>query len=53
MGRPKIPLGSGSIEVSPIIRYKDAIKARVSTMYVRERAFIKLHASLPQPNLHR
>ena len=24
--RPKIPLGSGSIEASPIIRYKDAIK---------------------------
>ena len=35
MGRPKIPLGSGSIEASPIIRYKDAIKARVSTMYLR------------------
>ena len=40
MGRPKIPLGSGSVEASPIIRYKDAIKARVSTMYVRERAFM-------------
>ena len=28
IGRPKIPLGSGSFEASPIIRYKDAIKAR-------------------------
>ena len=38
--RPKIPLGSGSFEASPIIRYKDAIQAHVSTMYVRERAFM-------------
>ena len=30
----------GSIEASPIIRHKDAIKAHVSTMYVRERAFM-------------
>ena len=27
IGRPKIPLGSGSIEASPIIRHKDATKA--------------------------
>ena len=38
--RPKNPLGSGSIEASLIIRYKDAIKACVSTMCVRERAFM-------------
>ena len=31
IGRPKIPQGSGSIEASLIIRYKDAIKARVRT----------------------
>ena len=31
IGRPKIPLGSGSIEASPVIQCKDAIKARVST----------------------
>ena len=40
IGRPKVPVGSGSPEASPIIRYKDAVKARVSTMYVRERAFM-------------
>ena len=38
--RPKIPLGSGSIEPRPVIGYQDAIKAHVSTMYVRERAFV-------------
>ena len=38
--KTKIPLGSGSIEASPIIRYKDAMKACVSTMYVQERAFM-------------
>ena len=40
MGWPKIPLGSESIEERPIIGYKDAIKFRVSTMYVRKRVFM-------------
>ena len=40
IGRPTIPFGSVSIEASPIIRYKDTIKARVSTVYVWEREFM-------------
>ena len=40
-------------EVEALKQYKDATKARVSTMYVRERAFMDhITSNLPRLNLH-